>query len=280
LGLDLEWKPSIDNKNPIATIQLASTNAAVVFQIIRMSHIPDSLKLLLMEERIRKIAQGFEFSDKIKLTAQRLSVSNVVDLQHIAREFGFKKVNLPSLVAYILGEYLAKDKHIQLSDWSSPLSHKQISYAATDAWVTLLLYTKLHDVKQKKQLNEGDGEFKSLAFNLFHNHYCFICDITFPSPDQFLAHRTGAHPNLHQCYKCGHVNRDAKGLELHKLRHFYRCGTCSFVFDTQEEYMRHILSTHHQRSTFNCNYCKTSLESPERLLWHESTFHAQSLNKK
>ena len=143
LGFDTETRPSFKQGKSynISLLQLATENEAFLFRLNYISF-PDQLKNLIETEKPKKV--GFDLNSdfhqlrKIILFEPR----GFIDLQKVAKELGLKNVSLRKLTALVLGKRLSKRQ--RLSNWDSDqLSEAQIIYAATDAWITLVLYKKL-----------------------------------------------------------------------------------------------------------------------------------------
>ena len=65
-----------------------------------------------------------------------------MELAHLAKEAGLEVESVKKLAALLLGFRISKSA--QTSNWEAEqLNEKQISYAATDAWVCLEVYRKL-----------------------------------------------------------------------------------------------------------------------------------------
>lgn len=62
-----------------------------------------------------------------------------VNTAMVARGAGFRErgLSLQALSCLLLGHSFRKDKKVQMSNWARPdLNPEQISYAATDAWIS------------------------------------------------------------------------------------------------------------------------------------------------
>ena len=72
--------------------------------------------------------------------------SSFIDLGNVARGNDIPHHGLRGLVAMFLEKRISKGS--QISDWSkTKLSESQISYAATDAWVSLKLFKVFDQLK-------------------------------------------------------------------------------------------------------------------------------------
>ena len=159
LGFDTESRPVFlkgQNSDGPHLIQLATAEAAFLFPVVRAVNI-DVVKALLESEQILKV--GFGLSDDMKYLHRKLGihVHYVLDLARALRENKQHDMGAKAAVAKFFGMELQKSKKTSTSNWaSSPLTEKQMQYAANDAQVALLIY--LHCQNEKIAL-------KSLPFN-------------------------------------------------------------------------------------------------------------------
>ena len=146
VGFDTETRPSFRKGvlHPPALAQLATPTEAWLFQL-RSIGILSSLLDLFQDPDTVKI--GLALHDDIKYL-QRMKPFNprgFLDLATIADKAGIQKKGLRNMTGLILGGRLSK--RAQLSNWSKPvLSSKQMTYAATDAWVSLLLFQEFQKI--------------------------------------------------------------------------------------------------------------------------------------
>ncbi|KAG7099505.1 hypothetical protein E1B28_001351 [Marasmius oreades] len=185
IGLDIEWKPNhVKNtpENPVALLQIATSDDVYLFHLSRLRFFPPKLRLLLINPFITKSGVGIQYDVTKLWTDCGISVSSCVDLSLLARSID------STLFAYRLGDY----SHIPLypqssptvdnpydpyehrlfrgpfknpiglarfarmfqgteldkgrtarSNWESPLSSQQIKYAAADATTSYSTYFSL-----------------------------------------------------------------------------------------------------------------------------------------
>lgn len=143
LGFDTESRPSFKKgvNHPPSLIQLAGENKVYLFQVSRLST-ADGLRSILSDPSILKA--GVAVRDDIKDLKRLWSFEEggFLDLGEIARELGLKTHGLRNLAANLLGFRISK--HAQVSNWSrAALTQKQITYAATDAWVSREIHLAL-----------------------------------------------------------------------------------------------------------------------------------------
>ena len=143
LGFDTETRPKFTKgaMNLPSLIQLASEKKVYLIQLKHITK-TDELAALLSDEHI--IKAGVAIHDDYRSLARLFPVSpnGLVDLAKLANQTGIKAQGLRTISANLLGYKVSKGA--QCSNWASDtLSHSQIQYAATDAWLGLLLYSQL-----------------------------------------------------------------------------------------------------------------------------------------
>jgi len=202
-GFDLEWKPQFSKNvvSPVAVVQLSTVDLSVVFHVAQMIGFPNSLKSLLSDGIVTKIGHGLK-SDEGKLASQGITLKNVTDLQQICKGLGFKKLSLQYITAQVMGKFL--DKSQSTTNWEQPLSIKQLNYAATDSWVTLMLFKRL----SKYPITQSTATFA--------HTYCFCCEENFPDPEFLKRHNERCHSNINSCPCCANVFRSKQALKSHK----------------------------------------------------------------
>lgn len=145
LGFDTETKPSFKKGcvNQVALLQLATNEKAFLFRLNQYG-LSNGIKSVLQNPNIKKI--GVAIRDDIK-TLQRLShfkPGGFVELQEHVKDFGIQNFSLKKLTAIVLGFRISKSQ--RLSNWEAPeLTEAQQNYAATDAWVSYLIYQSLNN---------------------------------------------------------------------------------------------------------------------------------------
>jgi ribonuclease D len=73
---------------------------------------------------------------------KKFKPSNFIDLQSYVKKFEIENISLKKMAAIVLGRKISKKQ--QRSNWAAEeLTEAQIIYAATDAWVTLLIFEEL-----------------------------------------------------------------------------------------------------------------------------------------
>ena len=163
IGLDLEWKPNQTKgtkPNPIAVMQIATIHEILIIQLLHLEgELPDNFKQFLEDKTVFKMGVGISADAKKLHRDHGIYLGGWVELgvltnlpvfENIASTFGLKKLS-----EHLLGIQLVKNRETQVSDWSvHKLSKKQITYAAADGWVCLLLFERL----MKPRLDEKNIE--------------------------------------------------------------------------------------------------------------------------
>lgn len=147
LGFDTESKPSFrkGEHHPISLIQLSTEGRAFLFRINKMSEKPD-FSPVFSNPGILKIGLGIK--DEIVELEKLLSLEchSFIDLEKIANYHKFHQRGVRALAAFFLDVRISKSA--QKSNWErSELTEQQQRYAATDAWVCLMIYKKMEEKK-------------------------------------------------------------------------------------------------------------------------------------
>ena len=140
IGFDTETKPTFVKGplNPPSIMQLACIDKVYIFQLDNES-LYKKLFPILSNENITKCGVSVD-RDLIELMyLSPFDPLSFVDLGNIARDNDVPRHGLRGLVALFLKHRISKGA--QISDWSKTvLSQSQITYAATDAWISLKLF--------------------------------------------------------------------------------------------------------------------------------------------
>lgn len=149
LGFDTETRPTFTRGqyHKVALLQLASHKHAWLFRLHRTGFTREMANLL---ENPDILKCGVAIRDDLK-ALQKLrpfQPEGFVELAHLAKEKGLDVEGLRKLAAILLGIRISKSA--QTSNWEvRNLQPKQITYAATDAWVCLEIYQKLRHRRNK-----------------------------------------------------------------------------------------------------------------------------------
>jgi ribonuclease D len=142
IGFDTETRPTFIKGplNATSIVQLAGADAVFIFQL-DSNNMYEKLFQILSDKDITKCGVSVD-RDLIELMYLRaFDPCSFVDLGDVARARVIPHHGLRGLAALFLGFRISKS--VQTSDWSrSKLSEAQVSYAATDAWVSLELFKK------------------------------------------------------------------------------------------------------------------------------------------
>jgi len=144
IGFDTETKPIFQPHAPrsaTALLQLSSEENSYLFRLHSLG-IPQSLADILSSKTITKV--GAAVADDVRGLQHYIpfTAARFMDLQRFAELYGIKDKSVKKLSAIILGRRVSKAQ--QCSNWeASTLSYPQQLYAATDAWICLVMYKRL-----------------------------------------------------------------------------------------------------------------------------------------
>jgi len=145
VGFDTETKPSFAKGQyfPVALLQLAGRDTVYIFQLQHLVF-PEMLQDVLANPDIIKAGFAPDYDLKQLKKLGDFDPAGFVDLGAAAKRQGIKNHGLRGLAAVLLGFRISKQA--QRSNWSRPtLSLSQITYAATDAWVSREIYLSLEE---------------------------------------------------------------------------------------------------------------------------------------
>lgn len=144
IGFDTETKPVFQPhapRCPTALLQLSNEDTAYLFRLHTLG-VPDPLADILASSSITKV--GAAVADDVRGLQHynRFEAARFMDLQRFAEAYGITDKSVKKLAGIILGRRVSKAQ--QLSNWeASTLSYAQQLYAATDAWICLVMYKAL-----------------------------------------------------------------------------------------------------------------------------------------
>lgn len=143
LGFDTETRPSFKKGKvyPTSLIQIASLERAWILRVNRIGY-PKRLLKLLSEENPLKIGLGLQ-DDLRRLRADfQFEPHGFLDLQNYVKAFRIDEKGLKKISGIVLNRRISKSQ--QVSNWDADLlSEAQLRYAATDAWICLMIYNSL-----------------------------------------------------------------------------------------------------------------------------------------
>lgn len=143
LGFDTETRPSFKKGKvyPTSLIQIATLERAWIIRVSRIGY-PAALLELLSGENPLKIGLGLQ-DDLRRLRADfQFEPRGFLDLQHYVEAFRIDEKGLKKISGIVLNRRISKSQ--QVSNWDADaLSEAQLRYAATDAWICLMIYNSL-----------------------------------------------------------------------------------------------------------------------------------------
>ncbi|MBK8805791.1 MAG: 3'-5' exonuclease domain-containing protein 2 [Bacteroidales bacterium] len=155
LGFDTETKPCFHkgNSHSVALLQLSDSENAFLFRINKIGISNDIMKIF-QDQSILKVGVAIRDDLKALQKIRKFKPQGFFELQDFVKLFGIENFGLKTLAPIVLGFRISKAQ--QLSNWeNSELTLPQLTYAATDAWVSYLLYIKLqeniHLLNQRKE---------------------------------------------------------------------------------------------------------------------------------
>ncbi|GHN01407.1 3'-5' exonuclease [Cytophagales bacterium WSM2-2] len=143
VGFDTETKPVFvrGHQNKVALMQIALPDKVFLVRINKTGVTPEIIQFLENEKTLKA---GVALRDDIK-ALQRLkkfTPKGIAELADLAKDAGLQEEGVKKLTGLLLGFRVSKTA--QTSNWEAlVLNEKQVSYAATDAWVCLEIYKKL-----------------------------------------------------------------------------------------------------------------------------------------
>ncbi len=143
VGFDTETRPVFvsGQQNKVALMQIAIPKKVYLIRLHLTGFTSEIIKFL-EDDSIHKI--GVALRDDIKALdrLKRFKPAGIVELTTLTKQAGIEVESVKKLAALFLGFRISKGA--QTSNWEAPeLNEKQISYAATDAWVCLEVYKML-----------------------------------------------------------------------------------------------------------------------------------------
>jgi ribonuclease D len=140
VGFDTETKPVFvrGQQNKVALMQVALPDKVFLIRLKQTGITPHLVEFLESDSILKA---GVALRDDIK-ALQRLKhykPAGFIELATMSKEAGLQVESVKKLTALLLGFRISKSA--QTSNWEAEvLQEKQISYAATDAWVCLQIY--------------------------------------------------------------------------------------------------------------------------------------------
>ena len=147
LGFDTETRPVFKKgkkPGPPALLQLATAECAYVFQLNILPFTEGLCRLLASKSVVKT---GVAVRDDILGLQKhaRFKPNGFVDLSDVTANHNLQTHGLRNMAANLLGFRISKSA--QCSNWAKDhLAPQQITYAATDAWVSRQLYLALDEL--------------------------------------------------------------------------------------------------------------------------------------
>ena len=141
-GFDTETRPAFrPGESYLPSLaQFATARAVYLFQL-RSREVAAAVAEVLSAAPIVKAGVGLADDLKALKKVIEFAEKSTVDLGAAAMRQGLKQTGVRSLAALFLGFRIPKGT--KTSNWARPrLTHQQIAYAATDAWVCRELYVR------------------------------------------------------------------------------------------------------------------------------------------
>lgn len=143
VGFDTESKPTFKKgqQRHLGLIQIATDKKVFLLRTHEVGMV-DSIHRFLEDASVHKV--GIGLSDDLQLLSKLKSTQfeGFIDLNNLMPELGAERIGARNLAAMILEFRISKSA--QTSNWEAKvLTPKQMTYAATDAWICLEIYHKL-----------------------------------------------------------------------------------------------------------------------------------------
>ncbi|MGN7611229.1 3'-5' exonuclease [Magnetococcales bacterium HHB-1] len=148
LGFDTETRPAFRKGvfHRPALLQLAGSKVVYLIQLKNLYNY-DMLCDILEDRKIFKVGVGLSQDIQQLQSVFSFRAQGFIDLGQIAEKADIQSRGLRSMAASLLGFRISK--RAQCSNWAHPkLQPFQITYAATDAWVSreIFLFMRNHDL--------------------------------------------------------------------------------------------------------------------------------------
>jgi ribonuclease D len=148
VGFDTETKPVFvkGQKHKVALMQLALPGHVFLVRI-KSTGVTEDVISFLESHSILKAGVGVRDDIKALQHISHFTPAGFVELAELSRQAGLEVESVKKLAALLLGFRISKSA--QTSNWEADrLDAKQVSYAATDAWVCLKIYEILKRIEK------------------------------------------------------------------------------------------------------------------------------------
>ena len=146
LGFDTETKPSFKKgtTHKPALIQLAGSERVYLF-LLRKFPLESDLAALLSDPAIIKAGVAIRDDMRFLTALHDFAPAGMADLGDLARKNNLGVYGLRPLAAQLLGMRISKSA--RCSNWNNDsLTAQQVSYAATDAWISRQIYLRMAEL--------------------------------------------------------------------------------------------------------------------------------------
>jgi ribonuclease D len=149
VGFDTETRPSF-KAGVVHRVALLQLSTADVCYLVRLNKLALERPLARLFENPHVLKVGAALSNDIPALRKmrQFRQAGFVDLQSIVSQWGITDLSVRKMAAIVLGVRVSKAQ--RLSNWeAATLTAPQQLYAATDAWVCLEIYNRLHKTNKK-----------------------------------------------------------------------------------------------------------------------------------
>lgn len=168
LGFDTESKPTFKkgHSNPVSILQLGGVDCVWVFRMALLEKSYPKIYSILENGNIKKVGVAVKGDISALNRLYPFSPAGFEDISDKTRALGIVNTGLRNLAGLFLGKRISKSA--QMSNWAADsLTQKQISYAATDAWISRDLHLAVAKVLREKRYGlEPEIEPKPLKKNV------------------------------------------------------------------------------------------------------------------
>ncbi|XP_066590383.1 3'-5' exonuclease [Prorops nasuta] len=169
VGFDVEWPFSFQTgSGKTALVQIClSDKICHLLHVYDLKKLPVSFIILLSHPKVRLVGVNIKNDiwkvgrDFKEFPAEKIVGNNCIDCGVYANRVLSRSCrwSLERLTAYLLKKKINKDKKVRMSKWHlHPLSDAQRLYAATDAYISLLLHITIEE-QEKKEFTEKKEDF-------------------------------------------------------------------------------------------------------------------------
>jgi len=146
VGFDTEARPTFKKGQirQISLIQIATDDKVYLLRIMQTG-LMDCIVDFMENPNIVKVGIGLDDDFNLLNSLRRFDKRGFLDLNIRFKEIGAENIGARNLAGMMLGIRISKSA--QTSNWEAEeYTDKQISYAATDAWICLEIYRALQDL--------------------------------------------------------------------------------------------------------------------------------------